>query len=83
MFFVFIVKDLQSLGGGTILNLYNNSLLKLLSAVYRDFNWLPWKFSTRDFWGEQSNQIRFLNWAAKQLKIKQMSDWYSISTNVK
>jgi hypothetical protein len=52
-----------------------------LLAVYPEYQWLPWKFdiSPRNFWGNVENQRKFVEFAAKQLKIKDLSDWYNVT----
>jgi hypothetical protein len=57
---------------------------KLLSSLYPQKEWLPWKFSQlpSNYWDDVNNQIKFMNWAAKELKIKEMSDWYNVTTKV-
>jgi hypothetical protein len=64
---------------------YNNSMFQLLSSVYPDVNWLPWKFERgpKNMWNDLSVQRQFLDSVAKQLNIKEMSDWYKISVQVK
>jgi hypothetical protein len=53
--------------------------------MYPEYEWLPWKFDMcpNNFWEDVKNQKRFLDWAGKELKIKEMSDWYKISKYVK
>jgi hypothetical protein len=52
--------------------------------VYPDYNWLPWKFGKcpANYWDDVKNQRKFMDWAAKELNIKDMSDWYNVSINV-
>jgi hypothetical protein len=56
----------------------------MLSSVYPDYNWLPWKFTLvpKNFWGDLKNQRKFLDWVAIQLDIKQPSDWYNVTVKV-
>jgi hypothetical protein len=63
---------------------YNGSPSSLLSAVYPDHEWLPWKFekTSKNFWDQPTNQRSFMEWAGKQLQIKDMNDWYKISKQV-
>jgi hypothetical protein len=72
------------LRGGTLLSLYNWSPALLLSSVYNDYIWLPWKFShvAKGFWNDVNNQREFLNWVATQLNYKDTTDWYKITTEV-
>jgi hypothetical protein len=78
-------KDLINLGSRNLVtNTYNGSLLQLLSNVYPDYNWLPWKFAEcpLPYWDDVKNQRKFLDWAAKELNIKEMSDWYNVTNKV-
>jgi hypothetical protein len=63
---------------------YNNSLSLLLKAVYSEYEWLPWKFAhtPHNYWDNQNNQRLFLNWAEKELNIKEKDDWYKILLKV-
>ena len=63
---------------------YNNSPINLLSSVYPEYEWLPWKFekSPNHFWEDVNNKRKFMDWAGKQLNIKDMSDWYKVSVKV-
>jgi hypothetical protein len=72
------------IGASYLLNKYSNSTFLLLSKLYPEYDWLPWKFSTcpRNYWNDMKNQRKFMDWAAKELKIKDMSDWYSVSHKV-
>jgi hypothetical protein len=64
---------------------HESSPYQLLRAVYPDFEWLPWKFDKcpQNYWGDVKNQRKFLDWAAKELKIAEISDWYRVSVQVK
>ena len=86
MFFYLLIEfqDFQKLCKGLFANNYSSSPYKLLSSVFPEYDWLPWKFSRvpKGFWPELANQRKFVEWAAKQLNVKQMSDWYSITGEV-
>jgi hypothetical protein len=77
-------KDIQNLRGGRLLNNYNGSPALMLSTVYPEYDWLPWKFDkcSVGFWGDLNNQRKFLDWAAPQMNIKELSDWYKVSEKV-
>ena len=68
------------MGGEHLLTKYNGSLQKALSAIYPDYEWLPWKFSrissTND---KQENSRKFLESIAPQLNIKALDDWYNVT----
>jgi hypothetical protein len=52
--------------------------------VYPEYNWLPWKFvkSPNNFWDNMQNQRKFMDWASKELKIAEKSDWYKVAEKV-
>jgi hypothetical protein len=60
---------------------YNGSLLTYLKTMQPDHEWLEWKFirTPKSFWKEKANQRKFLEWAAKQLKVNKMEDWHRVS----
>ena len=60
-------------------------LLDLLTVAYPEYDWLPWKFGRTqpNYWNRLENQRKFMDWAGKELKIKDMSDWYNVSMKVK
>ena len=73
------------MGGSSLLLKYDNSLSKLLSAVYPEYEWDMSRFvhRPRNYWSDETNQKKWMDWAGKELKIKEMSDWYHVSTQVK
>ena len=77
----FILKDFFGLGGVTLLRLYSDSPAQLLAAVFPEYNWLPWKFekAPRNVWQSEINIKKVVEWAGKQLGIKDMDDWYKVS----
>ena len=80
-----ISKDIYDLGGSHLLNSkYNGSLQLLITSVYPQHNWLPWRFVNvpHKFWDDKNNQQKFMEWAGKQLNIKEMSDWYKVTQKV-
>jgi hypothetical protein len=72
---------LVKIGGGSLLMNHKNSRLQLLQNAYPEYNWLPWKFDVlpHKFFDNVNNQRKFMEWAGKELKIKEMSDWYKIT----
>ena len=72
------------MGGITLLQLHNDSLLQLLSSLYPDYEWLPWKFhkSPKNFWDDLRNIRKFMDFSGKELGIKEMNDWHNVSNQV-
>ncbi|EFA83458.1 hypothetical protein PPL_03606 [Heterostelium album PN500] len=67
--------------GRGLLSVYGDSVYLLLSSLYPEFEWLPWKFDNtpKRFWSDRDNQIRYIKWLARKLEIKQLKDWYRIT----
>jgi hypothetical protein len=78
------LKDLLQLGGGSLLSKYKDSLFLLLSSVYNNLEWLPFRFvqTPKNYWEDVNNQGKFVEWAAKVLNISDLSGWYSVSQEV-
>ena len=74
-------KQIFDFGGKLLLTQNENSLFKILSVIYSDYNWLPWKFDScpETFWNDIENQKWFMTNAIKELNINKWSDWYSVS----
>jgi hypothetical protein len=55
----------------------------MLSKVYPEYEWLPWKFrNNSNHWGNIENQRKCMDWIAVQLEIKEFKDWYKIKAEV-
>jgi hypothetical protein len=70
------------MGGKRLLqSKYNGSPSLLLSTVYPEYDWLPWKFGkcTHNFWDELKNRRKFMDWAAKELEVNEMRGWYKVT----
>ena len=63
---------------------YNSSPSLLISSIFPEHEWLPWLFgnTSMNYWDDVNNQIKYVNWAGKQLGIKDMNDWYKVSLKV-
>jgi hypothetical protein len=54
---------------------------QLITTVYSDYKWLPWKFiyTPRNFWKDSANCRLFLEHYKQDLNIKNNEDWANIS----
>jgi hypothetical protein len=77
-------SELIERGGRGLLSRYNDSLFYLLSANYPEYDWKPWLFCKvpQSFWINKENQKKYLNWFAKKFNIKNLNDWYNISSKL-
>jgi hypothetical protein len=77
-------KSISEIGGSGLLHKYNKSLPVLLSSVYTEYEWLPWRFTVtpHHFWEDKNNQKQFMDWAGNKLQIKNRENWYKVSTQV-
>lgn len=66
------------------MDFYKESIAKMVTSVYSEYEWLPWKFRAcpRNFWNDVNNQRKFMEWAGKELGIKSMEDWYKVKHKV-
>jgi hypothetical protein len=81
------INTILKSGGVTLLNKYENSPFKSVMAVYDTHPWQQSKFqSTRSklqqgHWENKENRIAAIRDLGRELKIKEMSDWYRISSS--
>lgn len=61
--------------------LYNGSPFQLLSTLYPEASWHPWRFhlAPRGLWRDKSVQKQFLLWVEHELGYTQPEDWYQVS----
>ena len=69
---------------GILLKKYASSPYLLLSTVFPEYEWLPWKFEKLpiNFWEDPKNMWKFFEWAASQLDVKSLTEWQNISRKV-
>ena len=70
--------------GRTLIKYNNKSHIKLITSVYSNYKWLPWKFNhaPKGYWNDENNVKEYMNWLSEQLNIKTMEDWYKVSFEV-
>ena len=64
------MKDLYKYGGRALLRKYNDLLPAMFAAIYPEMEYKP---------RSATNPREFLDWAAKQLQIKDLNDWYNVT----
>ena len=59
-------------------------LYTILQAIYPEYDWLPWRFPSvpKQYWENKSNHKKLAEWLARELNIKEMDDWYKVTTKV-
>jgi hypothetical protein len=79
-----LVKDFSSKGGGGLLHKYDDSLFDILSTLYPEHEWIPWKFVRvpRSTWNDENKIKKYLEAIGKELGIKELSDWNKVTTRV-
>ena len=75
-------KDIIKWGGAGLIS--KVTLYELLQTKHPDYNWLPWKFEKcpKSYWTDNKNVRKYMDWAGKQLNVKDMSDWYNFKGKV-
>ena len=68
-----------------LLERYKNSPAQMLASVFPEYEWLPWKFSSRprEYWDDVKSQRNLAEKIGRELKIQEVNDWYKVSTKVK
>lgn len=75
------VADVTQRGLSGLLHLYNHSHITMITSVFSEHQWLPWKFQrvSAGFWDDENNRKQTLEWLKGELGIKQAEDWYSVT----
>ena len=76
------VEKVVERGGGDILKLYGNSLLKALQNIFPDHHWKLWRFDqvSKELWEDVKNHREYFDWVGKELGVQKLEDWYQIQT---
>ena len=75
------MDDFSKNHGRGIIKIFNDSVYELLSQLYPQENWIPWKFtqSPNYFWNDIKNQRKFFDYIKNDFNIKTNEDWYKIT----
>ena len=70
-------------GGRDLMNIYKTPL-KLLSTLFPDYPWLPWRFGfvQKGYWENPENRKLFVEWLYKELNLQSLDDWYKVTEKV-
>lgn len=53
-----------------------------LLTLCGEYEWLPWLFvhTPSGYWKDEANVCAFIEWLSEKLEIKEMADWYSVTS---
>ncbi len=74
--------DFQRYNGWNLLCSYDKcSVIEAACELHPSLKGREWLFDRvpSDFWGDKTNQLRYLEWAQAELGIKVWRDWYSVT----
>ncbi len=76
-------KNITDNDGFSLLNFYKGSPQLIIKSVFKNYNWLPWKFENTplNFWNDINNQKLYMDWLFKELGYETMEDWYRLTKN--
>eukprot|EP01122_Echinamoeba_exundans_P001384 TRINITY_DN11454_c0_g1_i1.p1 TRINITY_DN11454_c0_g1~~TRINITY_DN11454_c0_g1_i1.p1 ORF type:complete len:569 (+),score=79.95 TRINITY_DN11454_c0_g1_i1:76-1782(+) len=72
---------LRRLGAASLLKGHKGSLALALTAAYPDHHWQFWKLAKEPqrYWKEPQHAREFLEWAAAEMKMQRLEDWYHVN----
>ena len=73
-------REINSLGGSSILSKYKGNLLLSLQTIFPDKKWDSFARASQPnhFWDKIENQKEFLEYLFKKFGFKTLDDWYSV-----
>lgn len=75
-------REIHQNGGDGLMQGFAGSPYLVLSKVYPQHEWLPWRFAggvPKHYWQDMSKRVQFFEWLGRQLGYKEMEDWYDLS----
>ena len=78
-FYQLTAKILVAEGGESLLRQYGDSVFALVSAVYPNHEWNPWRFPLRVGQTSEDSLPLLFSHVEDSLKVKSPQDWYRIS----
>ena len=55
----------------------------MLSSIFPDYDWLPWKFRKQTNWDSLELQKKFVEYVYKEKKMTSLDNWYDVSIKVR
>lgn len=73
--------DVYDLHGSGLMDHFDCSVQRLITAVYPDHDWKPWLFVQvpKNFWPHKKNRVAYMKWLENKLGYSSPEDWYSVS----
>jgi hypothetical protein len=77
------VREVMRLGASGFAHMYNGSLYQMLTDIYPNYRWLPWKFKhSPKHLAKDSKALELaLSVLEVELNIIDPEDWYRVSTS--
>jgi hypothetical protein len=69
--------------GSELVDIYSNSIPRMLEAVYPEYDWMFWMFpkASNGAWKVLANQRKFMDALGKRLGYTKLDDWYNCRHN--
>jgi hypothetical protein len=66
------------------LDYYGGSWTKALKEIFKEYEWLPWKFVPlpKNFFEDPSNRRDYIRWFENMCGIHKPEDWYQVSASL-
>jgi hypothetical protein len=63
---------------------YNKTVILALRDIFSKVEWYEWMFKRvpRDFWSNEENHRKYINWLEQKLSYKNIEDWYNINNTI-
>ena len=72
-------NDIKQNYGSSLFHDY--TIIKLVTSIYPNHNWLIWKFKVVPNWKKKKFQKEYMEWLGKELGYTTMEHWYKITIN--
>eukprot|EP01114_Cavostelium_apophysatum_P014359 TRINITY_DN3702_c0_g1_i1.p1 TRINITY_DN3702_c0_g1~~TRINITY_DN3702_c0_g1_i1.p1 ORF type:complete len:614 (+),score=148.50 TRINITY_DN3702_c0_g1_i1:97-1938(+) len=75
--------QIEQLGGGSLLKIYDGDIGAALRSAYPEHRWEEWRFDKlpKDFAENHPRVKAMIAWGAQKLGVKQLDDWYQVTSH--